>query len=96
MQSWAEDMGYEVEVAVWTDSDACRGIASRRGLGKMRHVELRYLWLQEVVKAGRLAIRRIGGLHNLADHLTKVKNRNEMQKMIGAACGYLSVAEWYA
>ena len=41
IQSLATNMGYEVEVRVWADSDACRGIASRRGLGKMRHVELR-------------------------------------------------------
>ena len=89
IQSLAEDMGYEVEVWVWTDSDACRGIASRRGLGKMRHVELRYLWVQEVAKEGRLEVRRIGGEYNLADHLTKIKNVYDMTNKIARAGGEL-------
>ena len=47
-----------------------RLIASRRGLGKTRHVELRCLWLQEVTKWGRVKMRRMPGGQNLADHLT--------------------------
>jgi hypothetical protein len=43
VQALAEDMGYDVEVKVWTDSNAGRSVASRRGLGKLRHVELKYL-----------------------------------------------------
>jgi len=93
MQSLAEDLGYEVEVRIWTDSDACRGIASRRGLGKMRHVELRYLWVQDVAKEGRLEVRRVDGEANLADHLTKIKSINELIKKIEMAGGRLSVAE---
>ncbi len=30
----AEDMGFEVEVTMWTDSTAGKSVASRRGLGK--------------------------------------------------------------
>ena len=62
IQSLANDMGYEVKVAViWTDSNTARSLASRRGLGKMRHMELRYLWVQEMVKDGRLKVKRVNG-----------------------------------
>ena len=40
------DLGVTTQVRVWTDSNAAKAIASKRGLGKTRHVELRYLWLQ--------------------------------------------------
>ena len=33
-------MDYEVEVTIWTDSTAGKSVASRTGLGEMRHVEL--------------------------------------------------------
>ena len=84
-----EDMGYELDVSIWTDSDAGRSIASRRGLGKVRHLELRYLWVQDVVKERRLKMRRVDGERNVADHLTKPKNKNDMKVKIGDAGGVL-------
>ena len=45
MQSMMADLGVTTQVRVWTDSNASKAIASQRGLGKTRHVELRYLWL---------------------------------------------------
>ena len=53
MQSMMADLGVTTHERVWTDSNAAKAIASRRGLGKTRHVELRYLWLQDVTKSGR-------------------------------------------
>ena len=47
MQSMMADLGVTTQVRVWTDSSAANAIASRRGLKKTRHVELKYLWLQE-------------------------------------------------
>ena len=34
-----------------------KAIASRRGFGKTRHVELKFLWLQEVTTSGRVKMR---------------------------------------
>ena len=73
MQSMMADLGVTTQVRVWTDSNAAKAIASQRGLGKTRHVELRYLWLQEVTKSRRVKMRRIPSKQNLADHLTKDK-----------------------
>ena len=82
MQSMMADLGVTTQVRVWTDSIAANARVSRRGLGKTRHVELRYLWLQEVTKSGRVKMRRIPGEQNLANHLTKVKAWHQIETLI--------------
>ena len=74
-----KDMGVEasIDVAVkpgielCVDASAAVGIASRRGLGKQRHIELNELWLQDQVARGRIAIRKVDGRVNYSDSLTK-------------------------
>ena len=89
VQSLAKDMGYDMGVRVWTDSDAGRSMASRRALGKVRHMELRYLWVQEVAEEKRLEVRRVDGEQNIADHLTKGKHKEDMKVKIASAGGIL-------
>ena len=45
MQSLAEELGWKAEVWLWTDSSAAKAVGNRRGLGKLRHVELKWLWV---------------------------------------------------
>ena len=40
------DLGVEVQAAVHTDASAAIGIVRRSGFGKLRHLNVRYLWLQ--------------------------------------------------
>ena len=89
VQSLGKDMGYEFEVQVWTDCDAGRSMANRRGLGKARHMELRFLWVQEKVKDRALVVRRIDGDQNVADHLTKGKHREDMKLKLSTVGGNL-------
>eukprot|EP00973_Karenia_brevis_P020664 2837740-Karenia_brevis.AAC.1 len=53
------------------DSKAAKSFVCRRGLGKMRHIEIRDLWLQKVVYDGKLAVEKIPGVENPADLMTK-------------------------
>ena len=71
MQSMAEDMGYKLELDVETDSNAAKGMASRRGIGKVRHLASRLLWIQQVVAERLCKIFKIPGKLNVADLLTK-------------------------
>ena len=87
MQSMMADLGVTTQVRVWTDSNAAKAIASRRSLGKTRHVELRYLWLQEMTKSGRDKMRRIPGERNLADHLTKGEAWHQIEMLIRSVGG---------
>jgi hypothetical protein len=58
-------------IEVKEDSSAAKGIASRRGLGKLKHVDIKELWIQEKVGNGDLKITKVPGTINLADALTK-------------------------
>ena len=66
-------------VNLLTDSSAAKGIGNRRGLGKVRHIELGELWLQEKVAEERLNLYKIPGEDNISDHLTKAANRERIE-----------------
>jgi hypothetical protein len=71
LQSVARDLGLELQLALFVDSSAAQAIASRSGLGKTKHVEVKFLWIQAVVASGRINIGRVPGDQNPADVLTK-------------------------
>ena len=48
-QSMLRDIGLDTSVTLFSDSSAARGIIHRAGLGKPRHLETGYLWLQVAV-----------------------------------------------
>ena len=53
------------------DSSAAKSFVSRRGLGRMRHIEVRDLWLQAEVAAGKVKVIKVKGDENPADLMTK-------------------------
>ena len=65
------DLGWEAGLKVWVDSSAAKSMASRVGLGRVRHVAVKLLWLQDVVRRGELVVGKIWGKSNPADWLTK-------------------------
>ena len=73
MRALLEDWGLTTQgvLRLKTDSSAAKGFASRRGLGKQRHVSTRYLWLQSKVSSGDLKIEKVGTADQLADYITK-------------------------
>ena len=69
--SLARDLGLNMRGVLHTDSSAAKGIAPRRGLGKVKHVGVRNLWIQDVVRPGRIGVVKIPGGENAADVLTE-------------------------
>ena len=59
------------KIILGTDSSAAKSFVCRRGLGKMRHIEIRDLWLQKEVMKGLVKIVKIPGDENPADLMTK-------------------------
>ena len=80
----ASDWGFEWNLEVGSDSSAARGHVSRRGLGKMRNIQTRYLWLQERVAEGHLAIFAAPGKTNKSDVLTKAVSGVDLTKHLKA------------
>ncbi len=58
-------------VRLWTDSSACKGTCGRSGLGKLKHLDVEDLWLQEAMKNKKVELSKIAGMYNMSDLLTK-------------------------
>ena len=56
---------------LWADASAALSIAKRQGAGKMRHINVKTLWLQEKEVQQILSYSKIKGEDNPADGLTK-------------------------
>ena len=68
----AEELGVVLRTPrVGRDSTAAKGAASRHGLGKLKHLELKHLWVQEAVRAWRVQIVKEDTATNVADLMTK-------------------------
>ena len=72
-----------MSVRVHTDSSAAKVVASRRGVGKLRHIELKCLWVQELVQDHTIVIKRINALDNPADCQTKPKDFKCFEPLLG-------------
>jgi hypothetical protein len=86
-QSLLRDMGIDVKLEIITDSSAAKGTASRIGIGKVKHLDVGWLWIQESVKMGQICVRKINGKVNPADVLTKPKSAAEAVRLFYAV-GY--------
>ena len=69
-----KDLGVQSELDVHTDSTAARGIAMRKGVGKVRHLEVSYLWIQYKIAAKAMRLHKVLGTQNPADVFTKNVN----------------------
>ena len=61
------------------DSSAALEFVHRRGAGRMRHIDSRVLWLQDLIAAGGVKLRKIPRLQNLADMLTHTPSATALE-----------------
>ena len=52
VQRLAASLGDTLPLELRTDASAARGVILRQGVGKVRHLQVKELWLQEKVAAG--------------------------------------------
>ena len=71
IRSLLEDLGCSANVELHTDASAAMGMAQRTGVGRVRHLDTRLLWIQDKVKDGEIKIYKIDGSINPSDILTK-------------------------
>ena len=70
VQRLAASLGDKLTLELRTDASAARGVILRQGVGKVRHLQVKQLWLQENVAAGELTIVKIPRAENCSDALT--------------------------
>ena len=66
----AAELGTRLTVTIRGDSSANDGILHRAGCGKVKHLSVRQLWLQERVANGDLEVQKVPRALNLSDALT--------------------------
>ena len=90
LQAFLADLGYRIRLEIASGSSSAKAFASRHGLGKQRHVQTRYLWLQERVALNNSLIlkRRTGD--NESDILTKFVSAKVLAKHF-RSMGYIKV-----
>eukprot|EP00969_Alexandrium_andersonii_P331755 14662035-Alexandrium_andersonii.AAC.1 len=64
----------------FTDSDAARAIAHRMGPGRVRHLDLKTLFVQDYIKNGSLELRRVSWADNPSDVLAKYVSPQVLQE----------------
>ena len=80
LKSIARDLGIHLDVVLWSDASAAIGIARRKGLGKVRHLDVADLWIQDKLRAHELELHKVAGPSNPADMLTKYVDKNTIAK----------------
>ena len=80
LQSLASDLGIQLRLKILTDAMAVIGICRRRDLGKIRHLHVSDLWVQDRLRRGDFRLTQIPGSENPADLLTKHVPKDIMLK----------------
>ena len=68
---------YEIEIKV--DSSAAHAFFHRRGVGRMKHINSRILWLQDLIAAGGVRLKKIPRTQNLTDMLKHSTSAKELE-----------------
>ena len=70
-----------VNIRIHTDSTAGKSMATRFGTSKKtKHVQLRFLFIQELVASGVVSIKKVAGTSNPSDVMTKYITKEVLQR----------------
>ena len=65
------EAGMEPKLEVLTDSSANLGMHNRIGSGRVRHLDVKWLWTQEAVQSGKFSLKKVSTDSNVSDLTTK-------------------------
>ena len=71
LRSLIADLGEEFALRVHVDSSAATGICRKTGVGKIRYLDTRLLWAQELVREKVIEVIKVSGEQNPADLVAK-------------------------
>ena len=77
-KKWDETINIDVE----TDSTAAFGMRSRTGVGKTRHIQVRWLWILDAIRDKVVRLRKVSGTENVADMGTKGLDGSTHQRLL--------------
>ena len=65
---------------------AAISIARRKGLGKIRHLDVTDLWIQDKIRSKQIKLLKVLGTENIADVFTKHVDRATLEKTLANMC----------
>ena len=80
LQSMMEEFGIRANLVVRSDAVAAIGMVKRQGLGRVRHLAVADLWVQQKAKSGSVQFHKLDGKLNTSDMLTKAVERDVILK----------------
>ena len=87
LQHLLEFVGFgTLPIHMSTDATVARNFMHRKGAGRMKHLDIRFMWLQEECANGKFVPKKVPRDVNPSDMLTKTPNTEEVKKftqMIG-------------
>ena len=84
IQSLMRDMGWDLPIVVHSNATAAIGIARRKGLGKIRHIDVTNRWIRDKVRSKLIGLTKVLGADNPADMFTKYVERSILEKALAA------------
>ena len=81
-QSVLRDWGLWFPIHIWMDSTTGLSIGSRHGLGRVKHLDTIFLWVQDAVNAKRISLGKQPTLKMLADLLTKPLDQARVRTLL--------------
>ncbi len=69
---------------LFTVASAALAISQREGLGKLKHINVQWLWIQDISKRGMVWYHKVAGSENPADAMTKYLTKAIVDKHLAA------------
>ena len=71
-----------VPIVLHTDATVCRQFVHRKGVGRMKHLDVRLCWLQEQLAKGAYTMKKVPREFNPSDMMTHAPSAAELQKFL--------------
>ena len=78
------EFGIKVDLLIRSDAVAAIGMVKRQGLGRVRHLAVADLWVQQRSKNGEVCYRKLEGSRNTSDIMTKPVDKDTLEKHLKA------------
>ena len=82
LRAMYKDLGLGLKLRVHSDATAAIGIAWRRGLGKLRHLDCEDVWIQSKVRSKDVELLKVLGAETSADILTEYVDHKTSQSAL--------------
>ena len=75
-------LGTQTDGEIYVDSSAALGVVNRKGNGKLRHIRVGQLWIQQTAEDEVLSYKKVDGKQNPADLCTKNLTQSAIDQAI--------------